>query len=98
MATVPFGELDRPDESAGPAESVEISESRQTVRQALERLTPEHRQVVVLRYFAELTVPQLARSIGLREGTVKSRLHRALGQLREELREFMNVEVEGNGR
>ncbi len=98
VVTAPLGEWDRPDESAGPAESLEINESRQTVRQALERLSPEHRQVVVLRYFAELTVPQLARSIGLREGTVKSRLHRALGQLREELREFMDVEVKGNGR
>ena len=55
------------------------------VRGALRRLSPEHRQVVVLRYFADMTVPEVALSVGVREGTVKSRLHRALGRLREEL-------------
>ena len=92
VRTVPLEEWDRLDEWAGPTESVVANERRLTVRQALLRLTPNHRQVVVLRYFAELTVPQVARSIGIREGTVKSRLHRALGQLRDELRGFVDGE------
>ena len=67
------------------------------LRQALAQLTPEHRQVVVLRYFADLTVPQVARSAGVREGTVKSRLHRALRQMRELLEQSGVMEVAGNG-
>ncbi len=74
-------------------ESLEAQEERQMLRGALSRLSPDHRQVVVLRYFAELTVPEVARAIGAREGTVKSRLSRALEQLREQL---SGMEV-GNG-
>ena len=97
VATVPLGPPDHPDQSASPADSLETRESRHMVRQALLRLTPEHRQVVVLRYFSELTVPEVARSIGLREGTVKSRLHRALAHLRQDLQEFIHGEVEDHG-
>ena len=57
------------------------------------RLSPEHREVVVLRYFAEITVPQIAQTMRVREGTVKSRLHRALGHLRQDLQEFIHGEV-----
>ena len=70
---------------------------RTVVRQALAHLVPEQQQVVVLRYFAELTVPEVARSIGVREGTVKSRLHRAMGRLREKLEESGVGEVDGHG-
>ena len=55
------------------------------VRRAIGSLDPQHREVVVLRYFADMTVPEVAVSAGIREGTAKSRLHRALGRLREEL-------------
>ena len=51
----------------------------------------------MLRYFAGLTVPQLARSAGVREGTVKSRLHRALRQMREMLEEFGDREIASHG-
>ena len=44
------------------------------------------REVVVLRYFSELTVPEIAAVTGIREGTVKSRLSRALDRLNEILR------------
>ena len=93
VATVPLGPPDHPDSSASPTESFETSEDHRRVRQALGCLSPEHREVVVLRYFAELTVPQIARTMGVREGTVKSRLHRALGRLRQDLQEFIHGEV-----
>ena len=51
----------------------------------------------MLRYFAELTVPQIARTLRVREGTVKSRLHRALGRLRQDLQEFIHGEVQDHG-
>jgi RNA polymerase sigma-70 factor (ECF subfamily) len=42
--------------------------------------------MVILRYFSELTVPEIASVTGIREGTVKSRLSRALNHLGEILR------------
>ncbi len=62
-------------------------EERQRIRQALERLPNEQREAMVLRYYADLTVPEIAKALGWREGTVKSRLHRALVSLRQLLAE-----------
>ena len=52
---------------------------------ALDRLSTDHRTVVVLRYAEDWSVTQIARALDVPAGTVKSRLHRALNQLREEL-------------
>jgi RNA polymerase sigma factor (sigma-70 family) len=49
---------------------------------ALAHLTPEHRMVVVLRYYADLGIEEIADRTGERTGTVKSRLHYALSELR----------------
>lgn len=57
------------------------------VADALSRLSPEHRQVVVLCYFRGLSVGQAARLLGVPEGTVKSRTHYALRALRLALEE-----------
>ena len=84
-------------ESADPAETAAVQDDRRAVRMALAGLTAEHRQVVVLRYFAELTVAEVAQSLDVKEGTVKSRLHRALGSLEEQLgRLGYGREVENN--
>lgn len=58
---------------------------RATVATALAELRPEHRDVVRLHLLADLTVPETARRLALAEGTVKSRLHRGLAQLRRRL-------------
>ena len=71
-----------------PAEMAESSESRLRVREAISGLSEEHNTVVTLRFFAGLTIPQVAQALGRREGTIKSRLHRALQQLRGELQEL----------
>jgi len=62
------------------------SEEQHSVRQALDRLQPEQREAVVLRYYSELTVPEIAAVTGQREGTIKARLSRALDRLGEILR------------
>ena len=97
LTTVPLEESLPLEAPSDRSESIEAREDREALRQALAQLTPEHRQVVVLRYFADLTVPQVARSAGVREGTVKSRLHRALRQMRELLEQSGVMEVAGNG-
>jgi RNA polymerase sigma-70 factor (sigma-E family) len=51
------------------------------VQQALGGLTKPHRDVVVLRYFVQLTEAQTATALGISVGTVKSRLSRSLARL-----------------
>jgi RNA polymerase sigma-70 factor (ECF subfamily) len=55
---------------------------RWAVEEAMAVLRPEERAVIVLHYFADLTLRQVAESLGVREGTVKSRLHAGLKGLR----------------
>ncbi|WP_460850821.1 SigE family RNA polymerase sigma factor [Nocardioides montaniterrae] len=54
------------------------------VHRALDRLTKPNRDVVVLRYFAQLSEAQTASALGIPAGTVKSRLSRALTQLADD--------------
>ena len=58
------------------------SELRDEVGRALARLTADEQIVVAMRYGRDLTVPQIALQTGIREGTVKSRLHNAHEHLR----------------
>lgn len=55
---------------------------RWAVEDALAVLSPDERAVIVLHYFADLSLRQVAESLGVREGTVKSRLHAGLKGLR----------------
>ena len=69
-----------------PETDMILDENRLRLKRTVEMLSQEHREVVVLRYFSELTVPEIAAAIGQREGTVKSRLNRALNHLNEIIR------------
>jgi len=60
---------------------------RDEVIAALSRLSLEHREVLVLRFFADLSVAEVAAVIDEPEGTVKSRTSRALARMRELLGE-----------
>jgi RNA polymerase sigma-70 factor (ECF subfamily) len=60
----------------------ESSEVQDEVGRALARLTPDEQVVVAMRFGRDLTVPQIAAQTGIREGTVKSRLHNAQEHLR----------------
>jgi RNA polymerase sigma factor (sigma-70 family) len=55
------------------------------LRAALARLGGADREVLWLRYFAELSEAETAAALGCRHGTVKSRTSRALARLRQEL-------------
>jgi RNA polymerase sigma-70 factor (ECF subfamily) len=55
-----------------------------TVDQALATLTPRQREMVVLRFHADLPVKDIAEAMGCAEGTVKATLHQALRALRIE--------------
>nr|WP_218910124.1 sigma-70 family RNA polymerase sigma factor [Nocardioides thalensis] len=60
------------------AEAVAMADA---VHRALECLSKPNRDVVVLRYFVQLTEQQTAETLGVPAGTVKSRLSRSLAQL-----------------
>ena len=74
-----------PDDAAGPEDR---SMQRQAVAQlaALERGLPRRqREVFRLRFYAELELDEIAASLGVHVGTVKTQLHRAVHRLRREL-------------
>jgi RNA polymerase sigma-70 factor (ECF subfamily) len=58
---------------------------RHVLAEALATLSLDHREVVVLRFWADLTIDQIAERTAVSTGTVKSRLHYALRRLRENL-------------
>ena len=62
-----------------------IEERRQALLQAVNDLRAEDRVVVAYRYFFDLSEADMASALGCARGTVKSRLSRALGRLREVL-------------
>ncbi|MER5177188.1 sigma-70 family RNA polymerase sigma factor [Streptomyces sp. NPDC002896] len=57
------------------------------VAQGLDELPDSQRQVLVLRFYADLPVRGIAEQLGIPEGTVKSRLHTAVQALRARLHE-----------
>jgi RNA polymerase sigma factor (sigma-70 family) len=69
----------------GEAASVDHPVFEPRLAPALRRLSPDHREVVVLRYLQDWSEAEIATALGVRPGTVKSRLHRAMAQLRQEL-------------
>jgi RNA polymerase sigma-70 factor (ECF subfamily) len=78
---------DRPSGGAAPSPEAVVLERRGNERllQALQRLPERDRTVIAYRYFLDLPEAELAEVLGVRPGTVKSRLSRALARLREQL-------------
>ncbi len=66
------------------AEDADIGE-RLDVYRAVERLDPKLRTVVMLRFYEDMKLEDIAHITGANLSTVKSRLYTALGRLREEL-------------
>lgn len=61
---------------------------RQALGEALNKLSPEHREVVLLHEVEGLSYDEAAEIIGVPAGTVKSRLHHAFLNLRKSLQEY----------
>ena len=68
-----------------PARVALAAERAAAVREALAGLEEPYREAVALRYYAELTVPEIAEACGRPEGTIKTHLHRGLLRLRDRL-------------
>lgn len=71
------------DPDAGGDDPFEALHARLDTRRALAGLRPEERTLLHLRYRHDLTQAEVARRLGLPEGTVKVRLHRIRKKLRD---------------
>jgi RNA polymerase sigma-70 factor (sigma-E family) len=82
---------DIPDQAtADPADERDLHD---VVQRALDRLPRQMRAAVMLRYYDDMTEPQVAAAMGITVGTVKSTVARAVGKLRddEQLREDFEI-------
>lgn len=70
-----------------PEDAVERSELKQLVQQALLRLPPEQRAVVVMKYYLDLNETQISQQTAIPKGTIRWRLHTA----RKSLRGFLSA-------
>ena len=66
-----------------PDERMEADELREKVRTAVEALPDHLREILLLAYFEKLPYAEIADVLGIPLGTVKSRLHTAVGQFAE---------------
>jgi len=67
--------------SADPSEERDL---RDVVQRALDRLPRQMRAAVMLRYYDDMTEPEVAAALGVTVGTVKSTVARAVAKLRED--------------
>lgn len=75
------GELEIPDETWSPESQLERSLTRESVRRGLESLSPQYREILLLREINGLSYAEIAGALSLEEGTVKSRIFRARKKL-----------------
>ena len=64
------------------ADHARESDTAEVVRRALDRLPQRMRTAVMLRYFEDMTEPEIAAALGISLGTVKSTVSRAMAKLR----------------
>src|SRR6185295_13088074 len=83
---VDASELSPVSRERGPHSQLEQTDLRNLIRQALSALPPALKQAVVLRDLQEFSYQEIAESLGLPEGTVKSRINRGRFELARQLR------------
>lgn len=84
--------LEPMDPAEAPTEHLEREERARQVHEAIAELSEEHREVLVLREIDGCCYDTIAQILELPIGTVRSRLHRARLQLREQLKEVLMVD------
>lgn len=82
---------DLPDLSPSPQEQTESQSLREAVRRGMDELSQDHRHILSLREYQELSYEEIAQKLGVDLGTVKSRLSRARCALRKNLLKSGNL-------
>jgi RNA polymerase sigma-70 factor, ECF subfamily len=82
--------LDLEDDAPSPLARLEEMERGRIIREAIDSLQLEHREVVTLRDIQGLSYEEVAAVTGVQLGTVKSRLSRARQELKEKLRSVIS--------
>jgi RNA polymerase sigma-70 factor (ECF subfamily) len=83
------GKLETPSgESVAPDEQFLKGERHEMFMQALSQLSDQHRQILTLRELRGFSYPEIARMLGLPEGTVKSALNRGRTRLHQLMRQL----------
>jgi RNA polymerase sigma-70 factor (ECF subfamily) len=72
--------------AGSPAEKSEGLEQQQKIRALLKDLPDRQREVLLLRFFEELSTEETAAAMGCATGTVKATLHQALRALKQKMR------------
>lgn len=85
IRTVPLEDVPEPGDPRIPSSDLDVEQQENAVRQAVALLPAKYRDVVILYYFQGQDVSAAARSLGMTEGTLKSRLFRARKLLRSKL-------------
>ena len=83
LAAEPFARSDEPTQTG----HVLRAEQSTRIRRALDRLSENHRRILELRYWGDLSYGEIGDTLGIKLGTVMSRLSRARAQLAEHLDE-----------
>jgi RNA polymerase sigma-70 factor, ECF subfamily len=78
--------LNETSEMPNAQRSLETREQNEKLMRAVTRLKPDEQVLITLRYFLELPESEVAQTLHIPQGTVKSRLHRTLAKLREIIR------------
>lgn len=73
--------------SASPETQLLLAEEHREMLTALRRLSPRQREVVVLRYWSDLSVREVSEALRISTGTVKSTTSKALAALAQQLKE-----------
>jgi len=71
--------------------SLDSEDAAVELTRALRQLSEAHREVLVLRYYEQMKIDELARHLGVSPGTVKSRLHYAIQEMQKLLPAEMNL-------
>jgi RNA polymerase sigma-70 factor (ECF subfamily) len=71
-----------------PKDSAQHSEEAELLHRALMQLPEEKREILILSRFQELKYDEIARLLGCELGTVKTRIHRAIHELRQTFRQL----------
>src|SRR3954465_3664314 len=82
---------------AGPQRQALNDELRGKIEEALSGLSENHRAILLLREIEGLSYEELAKVLGIRKGTVMSRLFHARLKMQNKLREYLGDEAKGLG-